>query len=220
MSKGDARASSARANPAKPAKVSGGKAGYHHKNLRNALIESGKQLLESSGLPGFSLRMAARTAGVSQTAPYHHFPDKDGLLAAMAADGFQRLATDLEAVADGGVRPLMLAFLRFAKDNPQMFRLMFATDPAARPPSGDLKLAFDRCWSVCAAATRRQLGEGDESSPKARQATLAVWSGMYGLARLLIDAIGPTTDLDDERAADAVVDIFQRGLGPAAPSAH
>jgi len=188
-----------------------GRSSYHHGNLRSTLIESGKDLLETKGLPAFSLRLAARTAGVSQTAPYHHFTDKDGLLDAIAADGFQRLGAELEAAAHGGIRPMVLAFLRFARANPQMFRLMFAAQPASRQRPADLAAAFERCWTACMGATRQELGDNDDTSDHARQATLAVWSGMYGLSRLLED--GTADGLDDESATDSVVRILQRGIG-------
>jgi AcrR family transcriptional regulator len=219
MSKRAAHGTTARANPAKPGDCAAvpAKAGYHHRNLRHTLIESGKQLLETQGLPAFSLRMAARTAGVSQTAPYHHFADKDGLLAAMAADGFARLATEMEAAAPSGVRAVMTAFTRFARANPQMFRLMFSSDPASRPAGAELKSAFDRCCAACADAIRHEMGEPDASAPRVRQATLAVWSSMYGLSRLLIDAIGPTAAGDGDDASAAVVDIVQRGINAARP---
>jgi AcrR family transcriptional regulator len=219
MSRRAAHGTTARANPAKPGDCLEvpAKAGYHHRNLRQTLIESGKQLLETQGLPAFSLRMAARTAGVSQTAPYHHFADKDGLLAAMAADGFTRLAGEMEAAAPHGIRAAMTAFTRFARANPQMFRLMFASDPASRPAGAELKSAFDRCCAACADAIRREMGEADASTPRVRQATLAVWSSMYGLSRLLIDAIGPAAAGEGEDAAQAVVDIVQRGINGARP---
>jgi len=191
----------------------GGRSSYHHGNLRSTLIESGKDLLETKGLPAFSLRLAARTAGVSQTAPYHHFTDKDGLLDAMAADGFQRLGAELEAAARGGIRPMILAFLRFARANPQMFRLMFAAHPASRPRTADLAAAFERCWAACRGATCQELGDNDDTSDRARQATLAVWSGMYGLSRLLEDGTGTAAGLDDQSAAESVVQILQRGIG-------
>ena len=189
-----------------------GRNSYHHGNLRATLIESGKDLLETKGLPAFSLRMAARTAGVSQTAPYHHFTDKDGLLDAMAADGFQRLGAELEAAARGGIRPMILAFLRFARANPQMFRLMFAAQPPARQRPADLAAAFARCWTACMAATRQELGDNDDNSIRARQSNLAVWSGMYGLARMLEDGTAAAIALDDAAAADSVVQILQRGI--------
>ena len=209
-------ASDAAANAAADDRAGAGRGSYHHGNLRATLIESGKELLEAKGVPAFSLRLAARTAGVSQTAPYHHFTDKDGLLDAMATDGFQRLGAELETASSGGIRPMVLAFLRFARANPQMFRLMFAAHPASRPRPADLAAAFERCWAACMAATRQELGDNDDRSDHARQATLAVWSGMYGLTRMLEDGTAAAIALDDAAAAASIVQILQRGIGQAA----
>jgi AcrR family transcriptional regulator len=81
------------------------KAGYHHGELREALVAAGLAILEEGGDPGsLGLREAARRAGVSAMAPYRHFSDKDALLSAVAAVGFERLRADLEA-ADQGASP-------------------------------------------------------------------------------------------------------------------
>lgn len=81
------------------------KAGYHHGDLREALVAAGLALLEEGGDPAsLGLREAARRAGVSAMAPYRHFSDKDALLAAVATVGFERLHADLEA-ADRGASP-------------------------------------------------------------------------------------------------------------------
>lgn len=73
-----------------------GRESYHHGNLKTALIEAGKQLLISKGITGLSLRETAKAAGVSHTAPYRHFRDKDALLAAIAESGFTDLAAALD----------------------------------------------------------------------------------------------------------------------------
>src|SRR5215471_7484310 len=74
-----------------PRRVAVRKAAYHHGDLRRALIAAARAILEEDGLPALSLRAVARRAGVSQAAPYHHFPDKDALLAALGAEGFDAL---------------------------------------------------------------------------------------------------------------------------------
>src|SRR5258706_7191492 len=77
--------------PAGPKRRATRKAAYHHGDLRRALIAAARAILEADGLPGLSLRAVARRAGVSQAAPYHHFPDRDALLAALGAEGFDAL---------------------------------------------------------------------------------------------------------------------------------
>ncbi|WP_129660571.1 TetR/AcrR family transcriptional regulator [Rothia halotolerans] len=102
---------------------------HHHGNLRAALIDAGIGMLEA-GAP-FSLRAVAREVGVSQTAPYRHFPDKQRLEAAMATRGFRDLQSRLEVVIgrQGGSRTpladLALAYVRYAVGSPALYRLMF-----------------------------------------------------------------------------------------------
>ncbi|WP_207388044.1 TetR/AcrR family transcriptional regulator [Hylemonella gracilis] len=74
---------------------------YHHGDLRRALVDATIELLREQGLEGFSLRAAARVAGVSHAAPAHHFGDARGLLTACAADGFERLADAMQARVRG-----------------------------------------------------------------------------------------------------------------------
>src|SRR5687767_6619369 len=96
---------------------------YHHGDLRAALLRASGQVLEKEGISGLSLRDVARRAGVSHNAPYRHFPDRDALLAALAADGMTKL---LKELGERTGRELAEAYVRFALARPQVFRLMFA----------------------------------------------------------------------------------------------
>src|SRR4051812_42489306 len=96
---------------------------YHHGDLPPALLKAAGKILEKEGLAGLSLRELARRAGVSHSAPYRHFPDRDALLAALATEGFAQLGQHLAAHAG---QESAAAYVRFALDNPQRFRLMFA----------------------------------------------------------------------------------------------
>ena len=79
--------------------------GQHHGDLRPALIAAALELVAESDAEGVTLRAVARRAGVSAAAPYHHFPDKDALLAAIARDGFDRLAEVQRVVLDSADSP-------------------------------------------------------------------------------------------------------------------
>src|SRR3989337_63135 len=99
---------------------------YHHGGLRAELVQTAGEMLEKQGLKSLSLREVARRAGVSHNAPYRHFPDRESLLAALAMEGFAKLGRALqEAGSAGGLRARGQAYLRFALQNPQRFRLMF-----------------------------------------------------------------------------------------------
>ena len=138
---------------------------YHHGDLRSAVLAAAGDLIEQEGLAGLSVREAARRAGVSHNAPYRHFPDRESLLAALAAQGFEQLGEALEGRTG---RELGEAYLRFALAHPQRFRLMFAARPA--PATYE---RFVQAFSATGA--------------DARLAGAAAWSLVHGLACLALD---------------------------------
>jgi AcrR family transcriptional regulator len=139
---------------------------YHHGDLRAAILEAAGRMIEKEGLKGLSVREAARRAGVSHNAPYRHFPDREALLAALAAEGFRELGKVLE---NRSGRELAEAYVRFALEHPQRFRLMFASGRAHPDLRGQFGTAF------------AGLGAG------ASVAAAAAWSLVHGLAQLLLD---------------------------------
>ena len=105
---------------------------FHHGDLRNALIQSGLQILAEESIQALSLRKVARLAGVSEAAPYRHFKDKEALLAAIAEQGFIQLSERLEAVeaqfaeqADKLFYQSCRTYIDFALENPHAMRMMF-----------------------------------------------------------------------------------------------
>ena len=112
---------------------------YHHGDLRRALVEAAERILENEGPSALSLRAVAREAGVSAAAPYHHFKDKNELLAAIAQEGFELLA---QAMREGAaheedprrrLNALGVAYVRFARDNPALYNLMYSTSRERDP---------------------------------------------------------------------------------------
>ena len=106
---------------------------YHHGDLRAALIRAAEEIIVQEGIEGFSLRAAAQRAGVSQSAPAHHFGSTKGLLTEVALLAYERLGEYLERTEPSddparNMRALSLAFVRFAVDHPGHFRLMFRHD--------------------------------------------------------------------------------------------
>ena len=124
---------------------------YHHGDLRSVLLAVTRDLLREVGPEEVSLREAARRAGVSSRAPYRHFPSKDALLSALAANGFDELCAVLHAAAQAApagrqVQDQAVAYVRFAQGEPALYRLMFSyrmvdADPAlARAKASTLAL--------------------------------------------------------------------------------
>jgi AcrR family transcriptional regulator len=106
---------------------------YHHGDLRAALIAAADEIIAEGGIEAFTLRAAAKRAGVSPAAPAHHFGSVKGLLTEVALLAYQRAGRYLDQVKDTddpakNVRALSLAFVKFAVDNPGHFRLMFRGD--------------------------------------------------------------------------------------------
>lgn len=107
---------------------------YHHGNLKNGLIKAGVEILSKEGVGGLSLRKVAQRAGVSHSAPYAHFKDKQSLIAAISTEGFKQLYDELTAViaryANNPKKQLTegaLAYIKFAAKNSDTFKIMFSS---------------------------------------------------------------------------------------------
>jgi AcrR family transcriptional regulator len=166
---------------------------YHHGSLHEALLKAAEIVLERDGLPGLTLRAAAREAGVSHAAPTHHFGDMTGLLSELAAAGFRKFGASLGAAAAAKssaaerMDAMGEAYVAFARDNPGMFLLMFRSErlDVARP---GLREAIDEAF---AALTR---GASARRAPAAQVPPLTLvadvvrsWSLVHGFAMLMID---------------------------------
>lgn len=149
---------------------------YHHGALRAAVLAAAAKIMEKEGLAGLSVREAARRAGVSHNAPYRHFPDRDALLAALAIEGFRELGKALEGRSG---RELGQAYVHYALQHPQRFRLMFGGQ-LALARHGELRAQAEATYERLAKALA---GLGAEAS----FAAAAAWSLVHGLAQLILD---------------------------------
>ena len=193
---------------------------YHHGDLRAALVKAAAAQIERGGYENLSLRELAESLGVSRAAPYRHFADRRALLAAVAAEGFDRL-TAIHRNATGKTPQGRLAaagrgYLAFAAERPQMFRLMFvsdllngdkmAPDPALIKSAGESYVEFERL----VAAT---LDDPDDDGA-VKAAAIAIMSTSYGFALLRMNdrlrpfMYGPLTQSD---LVDAVLSIKVTG---------
>ncbi|GAB3921783.1 hypothetical protein GCM10029976_009320 [Kribbella albertanoniae] len=166
------------------------KAGYHHGNLRSALIESAVALVRVRGAHRFTLAEAARAAGVTGAAPYRHFESREELLACVAESGFEQLrvamkSVDLTAWDDplDQVIALGLEYVDFAIREPKLFRLMFSVEerlPASAAGLGALHLLEQ---------TLEQAGRAGRLAVDVRTAKRAAWALAHGVAILRIDGM-------------------------------
>lgn len=190
--------------------------GYHHGNLRRALLDAAIELIQTEGADALTLRAAARAAGVSQAAPYRHFADKRELLAAVAEEGFRMMAAEMRAAsaahpgdAVGGFRACGLAYVDFARAHPAHFRVMFGRHVANRAAYPGLKEAAGESFALLEARIADGQGAGFIVDAEVRPLAIATWSMMHGFSSLLVDG-----QLDDRGGDDpaALVDRVTAAL--------
>jgi AcrR family transcriptional regulator len=196
--------------------------GYHHGNLKEALVRAALELIAQKGPAGFTFAEAARWAGVSPAAPYRHFRDRDELLASVALRGFVQFEAVLARAWNAG-RPdpfvalerLGKAYLDFARTEPAYYSAMFeAALPLASNPelrdAGDRALAVlrDAAEKICAQIPAR-------SRPPALMVALHIWATSHGIASLFGrgDAARRTLPMSPEELLEAQVLVYLRGLG-------
>ena len=162
---------------------------YHHGDLRTSLITAGLEIIEEAGPDAFSLRAAARRAGVSPAAPAHHFRDARGLLTAIATRGIVEFGDALEraggADREATVRAQCHAYLHFALARPGLFRLMWRKDMLDNSDPDHLTAAR-RVFEICDAVVRPGAGLAEPDDP-ALAPTIACWSLVHGFVSLIID---------------------------------
>lgn len=163
------------------------KSGYHHGNLRAALIEAADAIIRDKGIEGFSLRECARRAGVSIGAPAHHFGSATGLLTEVALLGYEALGEALNAETPtddipGDLRRLALAYVSFALAHPGRFRLMFRPDLVDRDDPRYADSSTRALSGLAKAIARRDSGSRDSMAE-----IFVVWSSIHGMANLVLD---------------------------------
>jgi AcrR family transcriptional regulator len=165
--------------------MSTAKATYHHGDLRAALLRAATELLEEGGATALSLRAVARRAGVSPAAPYRHYADREALVSAVAAVGYQELAERLAAVhpepaTAEQLAGVAVAYVQFALERPALFRIMFG-EPCDR--DNDERVVATAAVSLYV----RGIVERAFPQADADALTTAVWALVHGLAFLHLD---------------------------------
>jgi AcrR family transcriptional regulator len=205
---------------------SGGPRGYHHGNLKEALLRAALELIAKKGPAGFTFAEAARWAGVSPAAPYRHFRDRDELLANVALRGFEQFEHALARAWDDG-RPdamaaldrLGKAYLEFARTEPAYYSAMFeAGIPLST--SAELREAGERAFAVLRSAAEKLCAQMPAAKrPPTLMVALHIWSMSHGIASLFGrgDEGRRTLPMSAEELLEAGVLVYLRGLGfPAA----
>ena len=190
-------------------------------DLRAQVLDASVQLIGEAGLAGLSMREVARRAGVSHQAPYHHFADKESIVAALVERGFVMLAERMEVkAAEKGTVAQRLSkagreYVMFALEQPVFFRLMF------RPELVDLE-RFPPAQAAGAralAVLERLVVERTEATrvtPSRREAMVSMhWAMVHGLSSLLLDgSLGNKHPVATERSkhVEQVLELFSQGV--------
>ena len=169
------------------------KRSYHHGDLRQALLAATVDLIAAEDIAAVSLRAIARRVGVTPAAPYHHFKDKNDLLAAVGREGFGRLRAELDrASADAGedprsrMRAIGIGYVGFAVANPAHYRVMFGCARKDEDEFPQLHAAGQSCFDRLIAAAVAMLGDKATES-EVRRVAVTCWSACHGLATLYND---------------------------------
>jgi AcrR family transcriptional regulator len=203
--------------------------GYHHGNLKEALVRAALELIAEKGPAGFTFADAARWAGVSPAAPYRHFRDRDELMSDVARRGFELFEATLKRAWDEG-RPvpsaafdrLGKAYLEFARKEPAYYSAMFEAG-ISLDANPELRLAGDRAFGVLRAATETLVATmPPKTRPPVMMMALHIWAMSHGVASLFGrgDAASRRLPMTPEELLEAGVLLYLRGLGLAdAPKA-
>lgn len=176
---------------------------YHHGNLRQSLLDNSAQLLREEGVEALSLRRLAELSGVSRAAPYHHFKDKQALLAAVAEQGFTQLAGLLQHVVSNEqvaleqrLQQAVLGYLDFAQTQPALYQLMFGQTLWASASSDHHEASttqFQRTAKDCFRQyvdlfeRLQQQNPRSASGNNALRSAQLLWASLHGLATLTRD---------------------------------
>ncbi len=180
---------------------------YHHGNLRSALLAAARAIVATGGAGALTLRAAAERVGVSHAAPYRHFPGRDALVAALAAEGFGELRARMEralgaAPTEPAARLLALgeAYLGLATDEPGLFRVMFSPEAAERARYPELMAADDRAFAVLSNEVAASQRAGALPAGDPIDVAILLWTLIHGVAVASIDGL-----------------LARRGLSPVPP---
>jgi len=191
---------------------------YHHGNLKQALLDAAVDLIGTVGLSAFTLREVARRAGVSHNAPYRHFRDKDDLLNAVAAEGFNSLTESMTKAAGAGrnaMERLRLSgqgYVDFALRFPRHFVVMFET-PQPIKTNLESRKAGERAFGTLTRYIEECQKEGSFPGGDSTCLALLAWSLVHGIAKLANNGRFPFSGKKDVLAfTDMATRAFLSGI--------
>jgi AcrR family transcriptional regulator len=200
------------------------KRGYHHGDLRNALIEAAAQLAEKGGPRAVTVRAAARTVGVTPTAAYRHFENHEQLISAAKEEALDQLAQTMRKFTDrlpdvpdparramSSLAAIARGYIHFATSEPGLFRTAFEQDGSAFESGALAKV--DLAFRMLVDGLDKLVDSGHLTAAQRKLAEITCWSTVHGFSMLVID--GPMHGSPDEALDEAIeqmIGILVRGL--------
>ncbi len=167
---------------------------YHHGSLRAALLAEAETMIAEGGAGSVTMREIGRRVGVSRAAPYRHFADKNSLLVAVAAIGFERLRDRLRSSGAAAPRSSVDRFrrmgqeyVRFAIENPAHYRLMYGKEALARIDQPELREVANSLFDQLVEVFHAHQRDGGIKKQDPRTQAYVAWSAVHGLASLVIE---------------------------------
>jgi AcrR family transcriptional regulator len=167
---------------------------YHHGDLKNALIQAGVEILAREGVGGLSLRKVAQRAGVSHSAPYSHFADKQALIAAISTEGFRQLYERVSAVAkEYKTKPsrqlveVAWAYVQFALDDRDRFKVMFSGILEKEREYPEFVVEAQRNFQLVKMIVEANQAAGVLRSGPSDLVALSAWGIIHGFVMLLLE---------------------------------
>lgn len=204
-----------------PTKLQMVKRGYHHGNLRQALVESALSLIEAKGPAGFTLSEAASRAGVTPAAVYRHFAGREDLIAEAALQGYEMFGALMEHAYQSGQPSALTAFeatgrayLAFARRHPGHYIAMFESGISVNrtPELAAAALAARRVLEEAASRICEHIPEGKR--PPAAMFSAHIWAMSHGVVELFArGAPGAASPFAPEDLLESGIGIYLRGLG-------
>jgi AcrR family transcriptional regulator len=195
---------------------------YHHGDLREEILCAASSLLEDNNIASLSLRAVAKKVGVSHTAPYRHFKDKESLLAGIAALGFDQLSGQLaQSVAlhpgdpSAQLQEAGRKYVELALKHPQCTQLMFSNILPCDDTYPELKASGDAAFQGLKTIIEEGQDQGIFKPGEVELMALATWSGIHGLSLLLVGGNLPdilSMEIDNNTLTSAITSTMLEGL--------
>ena len=179
------------------------KESYHHGDLKNALVAAGVEILAGEGLNAISLRNVAKKAGVSHSAPYAHFKDKQALLAAISTEGFKKLLTQLKSVVSQyKEQPEQLlpeacwVYYQFALQETNIFKMMFSGVLEKEKDYSDFVEVVQKTFQVVVEVVTICQTAGILQAGESQLTAMTLWAQIHGMISLYLEGQISHTILD------------------------